>query len=227
MSERHDFYRHIHKGLRLGGARLLVRLGQADWAQPAASAELLADLRGHLALARKHLEHEDAEINVIMRTKALDLGLRLDHDHADHFAAFGRLEAAIKATEQAAGIERERAGHRLYLAFSRHVGEDLLHMAREEEEAMPVFQARYDDGELQAIENRIKGSIPLDELIAYFRLILPGCAPAERVALLADIRAGAPAEVYAIVEAQAARVALDDGEWRALQAGLAQLPAAA
>ena len=84
-----------------------------------------------------------------------------------------------------------------------------------------------DDGELQAIENRIKSAIPLDELVAYFRLMLAGCGPAERVALMADIRAGAPPEVYAIVEAQAARVALDEGEWDELQAGLDQRPVAA
>ena len=57
--------------------------------------------------------------------------------------------------------------------------------------------------------------------------MLAGCGPAERVALMADIRAGAPPEVYAIVEAQAARVALDEGEWDELQAGLDQRPVAA
>jgi hypothetical protein len=227
MSERHDIYRHIHKGLRLGACGLLTRLGAADWTDLEASRRLLFELREHLALAHKHLDHEDEEINAILREEAMALGRRLDHDHLDHFAAFEALESAIQEVERASGDARAEAGHRLYLRFTRHLGEDLLHMAREEEEAMPVLQARFGDGELEAMHNRIKAQIPLGNLVAYFRLILAGSNPAERIMLMADMRANAPAEVYAAVEAGAARAALSGAEWRALEAGLAQLSEAA
>lgn len=227
MSERHDFYGSIHKGLRLGSSRLLVALGCADWNDGPASDELLEQLRAHLILAAKHLEHEDGEINVILRDMASGLGARLDHDHDDHRAAFEGLDLAIAEVEQAQGDERRRAGHRLYLRFSRHVGEDFLHMAREEEEALPRFHDMFDDAELEAIHNRIKASIPLDRLVAYFRLILAGANPQERVMLMADMRANAPAEVFAAVEWGAARVALTPTEWRALSAELGQVAQAA
>lgn len=227
MSARHDIYRHIHKGLRLASCKMLVRLGAADWSDAASSEALLAELREHLVLAAKHLDHEDAEIHAVLRARAATLGAVLDHDHSDHHAAFAALERAIAAVEAAKGPLREAAGHRLYLAFTRHVGEDLLHMAREEEEAMPALQAAFPDIELEAMHNRIKAQIPPDRLTAYFRLILAGCSPAERVMLMADMRDNAPPEVYLLVERDSARAGLTDAEWRALQAGLAQLPTAA
>ncbi|HEX5379360.1 MAG TPA: hypothetical protein VFW47_12335 [Phenylobacterium sp.] len=226
MSERHDFYGPIHKGLRLGSTALLTRLGAVDWSDPAGVGNLLADLRAHLVLARKHLEHEDGEINVILRERAGDLGVRLDHDHEDHFATFDSLEVAIAAVEQAGDAGRRAAGHGLYLLYSRYLGEDLLHMAREEEEALPVFHALFDDSRLEAIHNRIKAQIPLDRLVAYFKLILAASSPQERVMLLADMRAGAPAEVYEAVESGAART-LPAKDWRALSRALNDLRQAA
>lgn len=227
MSERHDIYRHIHKGLRLASCEMLVRLGTADWSDATGATALLAELREHLVLAAKHLDHEEAELHTVLRDGAEQLAAALDHDHADHHAAFAALERAIVAVETARGAARDAAGHRLYLAFTRHVGEDLLHMAREEEEAMPALQAAFSDAELEAMHNRIKAQIPPDRLTAYFRLILAGCSPAERVMLMADMRDNAPPEVYLLVERDSARAGLTDAEWRALQAGLAQLPAAA
>lgn len=226
MSDRHDFYGPIHKGLRLGSTRLLNALGAADWSDVQAWTPLLEQLRDHLVLLAKHLDHEDGEINVILRDAAPGLGERLDHDHGDHRDAFEALERAIAEVEQADDGARRRAGHRLYLRFSRHVGEDLLHMAREEEEALPRLQDLFDDAALEAIHNRIKASIPLDRLVAYFKLIIAAASPQERVMLMADLGAGAPAEVYEAV-AEGVRSVLPAPAWRALSLALTGLSEAA
>lgn len=227
MSARHDFYAPIHKGLRLGACRLLTRLGSVDWEDSNAASALLADLRDHLALAAKHLDHEDAEIQVLLHDCAEALGARLDADHVHHAGTFAELEAMMVAVEQSRGASRAAAGHTLYLGFSRHLGEDLLHMVREEQEALPLLHARFDDAALAAAEHRIRAQIPLDRLVAYFRLMLPGANPAERIALMADMRGGAPAEVFEAVMAGAARAALSPIEFEHLAAGLAQLASAA
>lgn len=226
MSERHDFYGPIHKGLRLGSSRLLTALGCVDWSHAQACGELLEQLRAHLVLLAKHLDHEDGEINVILRDRAPGLGERLDHDHDDHRAGFAGLDQAIAEVERADDDGRRRVGHRLYLRFSRHVGEDLLHMAREEEEALPRLQAMFDDAALEAIHNRIKASIPLDRLVAYFKLIIAAANPQERAMLMADLGSGAPPEVYGAVEA-GVRSVLPVGEWDALSLALTDLREAA
>jgi hypothetical protein len=226
MSERHDFYGPIHKGLRLGSTRLLTALGCVDWSDARASGELLEQLRAHLVLAAKHLDHEDGEINVILRDRTPGLATRLDHEHDDHRADFEDLDRVIAEVDRAEGDERRRAGHRLYLRFSRHMGEDFLHMAREEEEALPRLQDMFDDAELEAIHNRIKASIPLDRLVAYFKLILAAASPQERVMLMSDMRSGAPTEVYQAVEA-GVQDGLPAGEWDALRLALTGLREAA
>jgi len=220
MSARHDFYAPVHKGLRLGACRLLIRLGSIDWDDAPAAAELLADLRAHLVIAAKHLDHEDAEIQVLLQDCAQALGGRLDTDHVHHVETFREIELLMVQLEQARGPARAVAGHALYLGFSRHLGEDLLHMAREEQEALPILHACYDDATLAAAEHRIRAEIPLDRLVDYFRLMLAAASPAERIALMADMRAGAPAVVFETVMDQAARSALTTTDFDRLSAGL-------
>ena len=221
MTERFDIYAPIHKGLRLGSARLLERLGRADWADAEGRAALLADFRAHLTLAREHVEHEEAELHVALRHHAPALGKALDHEHEEHLLAFARLEALTQAVEQAPPAERARAGHALYLAFSVHFAEDLLHMAHEEQDATPLLQAHLSDEALMAIDARIVETIPPGRMAEYLRLMIPAATPEGRAALLGLIRQGAPPEVFAGILDGIARPALEAGEWRQLRQDLA------
>lgn len=200
MSKRHDLYGPIHKGLRLGSARLLTALGSADWRDAAASRALLDTLRTHLTLAREHLEHEDAELIPPLRAKAPQMCAALDHDHADHYATFRDLDEAFAEIEAAPNADqRTLAGHALYLRFSIYFADDLEHMAREENEALPLFHAYFSDDELKGMEGRIIASIPPERVAQYYELMIPGMSPAERAGFLAHVRAAAPPEAYALL----------------------------
>jgi hypothetical protein len=221
MSDRFDIYSPIHKGLRLASARMLERLGRADWSDPAERQNILAELRHHLSLAREHLEHEDAELHVIIREHAPELGQALDHEHHDHQIAFTRLAALIRDVEIAPEYRRARAGHALYLAFSIHFAEDLLHMANEEQQAMPFLQRHFPDEELMAIDGRIVATIPPERMMEYLRIMIPAATPQGRTALLRAIREGAPPEVFAGILEGVARPALEPREWHLLSQDLA------
>jgi hypothetical protein len=210
----HDFYGPIHKGLRFALCGLLTRLGAVDPADGPAVAAVLADLRLQLSISAEHLDHE---------ARAPGASRALAQDHAHHRASFVALRAAMAAVE--ATEPRGPALHRLYLAFSRFVAEDLAHMAEEEEVTLPVMQALFTDEELLAIEGRIQAGIPPEALLTYARIMAPAAHPGERLAMLAGvregmIREGAPPEAFAVLLAHGVRPVLADADWDALAAGL-------
>ncbi|MFC7735157.1 hypothetical protein ACFQX4_04740 [Roseomonas sp. GCM10028921] len=221
MSERFDIYAPIHKGLRLGSARMLERLGRADWADAETRAALLADLRAGITLGREHIEHEEAELHRAVRDQDPALSEALGHEHEEHLRAFERLEALIRAVERADDAARARAGHALYLAFSVHFAGDLLHMAHEEGEAMPLLHTHFSDEALMAMDDRIVRTIPPERMGEYLRLMIPAATPEGRAALLGAIRQGAPPEVFAGILDGIARPALELREWHRLGRDLA------
>lgn len=222
MPDRHDLYGPIHKGLRFGTAHLLIRLGNLDWRDAEQASALLAALRLHLALAKEHLEHEDAEYHPSLRARVPSLATELDRDHAHHYEAFAELERLIAAAEAADPSERAVAARALYLRFTIYFAEDLAHMEREEQVALPLFHAQFDDQELMAMEGRIIALIEPDRLVQYYYLMLPGMNPAERATFLRYVRAGAPPEAYRQLVDEIARDALPPRDYQLLIDDLAE-----
>ncbi|MBX3485394.1 hypothetical protein [Phenylobacterium sp.] len=204
---RWDIYGPIHKGLRLAHGALLHRLGAADFASSPPH-RLLADLRAHLALAARHLAHEDTVIHPALESRAPEAAAGVDDDHAHHKARLAVLESAIRGIEHAAAADRAALGRGLYLAFSTFVAEDLAHMGREETEIWPRLCDLFSDDELAALEMTIVASLSPADNIAFMRIMLPAMNRAERSALLTAMKSGAPPEAYAAVIEQAARPTL-------------------
>lgn len=203
---RWDLYGPIHKGLRHAHAQMSTRLGRADYTGDVRP--LIADLRAHLALAAKHLGHEEAFIHTLLEASAPAALQTLDEEHRRHRDRFEALGALIDRLETAAPAERERRGRMLYLAFTAFVAEDLEHMRREETETWPLLCAQFSDAELIALEMRIVASLAPEDNIAFMRIMLPAMNPSERIGLLRGMKAGAPPEAYAAVIELAARPTL-------------------
>ena len=109
-------------------------------------------------------------------------------------------------------------------------------MAHEEEsvdlseESEPEFTPRdsvtLTDEELMAVHGALVSSIPPGEMMLVMRWMVPFMAPAERVALLGEMRQQAPAEAFGAV-LDVVRPHLTAREWDKLMAGLGMAAAAA
>jgi hypothetical protein len=86
-----------------------------------------------------------------------------------------------------------------------------------------VLWARYTDAELEAIHDALVASIPPEEMMRTVRWLVPFMNPAERTALLADMRAKAPAPAFAAV-LDMARAHLTQNEWAKLARSLGLPP---
>jgi hypothetical protein len=220
MPATHDIYGPIHKGLRFGSAQLLIRLGCADWRDEQATRALLSDLRLHLELSHEHLEHEDREYMPGFRTPNEKIAAQLEADHEDHHRTFGELKAGIAAVEAASPRDRTEPARALYLRFSLYFANDMLHMAREETDALPLFHAQFSNSELQAMEGRIIASIPPDRLVQYYHIMLPGMNPQERAAFLRYVGGTAPPEALVHLRDVVAKEALPPHAYRVLMEDL-------
>ncbi|PSJ63129.1 hemerythrin domain-containing protein [Pseudaminobacter soli (ex Li et al. 2025)] len=213
LNGRHDIYGPIHKGLRKAQCDLLIRLGNADFGDARATAELLLDMRALLVLAAAHLQHEDGHIHDALRTRGAVSVDRLDHQHDDHRATFAELETLLASIEAARAEERPALGRRLYLTFGNYVAHDLEHMHEEETVAAPQLWSLFSDAEMMTIENRIVGSLPPEKAMAFMRLMIPAINPAERAALLSGMKQQAPREAFDAVIEFAARPNLSAAEF--------------
>jgi Hemerythrin HHE cation binding domain len=213
LNGRYDLYGPIHKGLRKAQCDLLVRLGNTDFGDTRATADLLSDMRGLLALAAAHLEHEDGQIHAALRARGAASVDRLDHQHDDHRSTFTELETLLTSIEAAKADERSALGRRLYLAFGTYIAHDLEHMHEEETVAAPQLWSLFSDAELMAIENRIVGSLPPEKAMAFMQLMIPAANPAERAAMLGGMKQQAPREAFDAVIEFAARPNLSAAEF--------------
>ncbi|RAK51413.1 hemerythrin domain-containing protein [Phenylobacterium deserti] len=217
---RWDLYGPVHKGLRLGHAQLLARLGSADWGGDVS--ELLSDLKAHLRLGASHIAHEDSHIHPALEARDAGATAHLEEEHTAHRARFAALDAQIAGLEVAFQSDRPALGRQLYLAFGKLVAEDLAHMHEEETQVWPRLCATHTDAELQAIEGAIIGSLPPTDVVAFMRLMIPAMNRAERAGMLGGMKAGAPPEAYRGVLEAAARPTLSADDWAHLEAeGLA------
>lgn len=219
--ERYDFYYAVHKGLRLGHARLLPAIGSTDLDDPDARDGLIAALRGFLTLARSHLHHENAEIHAALEIRRPGASAHAAEDHDDHERTFAEIDALLARLEDATGADAAQAGRALYRRWARFIADDFAHMEEEEGELLRVLQDSFDDRELQGIEQRIISAIPPAEMTGFMRLIVAAMSHAERVGMLGAMKAGMPAAVFGRMIEEAVRPSIDAADMRRLDLALA------
>jgi hypothetical protein len=203
MQERFDLYSLVHKGIRHLMQGTLLRLGQMDLSDPAEVAATLQGLEEMLLFLDTHVSNEEVvHVAVDQRDPGHLVGV-LRGDHDDHLRAIEamRTDAAglARSFEESAAARRARARH-LYLAVSRFVAENLLHMAVEETEMNALLWRLFDDGELVGLWGKIVAKETPEQLVRGVRWIIPAVSSEERAQLLAGARMTmAPAEFERLI----------------------------
>lgn len=213
---RYNFYRNIHKALRLGHCRMLPALGALDYRDRARTEAVMGELRNLMAMGRGHLDGENREIHAALEERAPGASTHAADDHADHEASFAEIEDMIRAIEQAALAERELMGRRLYRRYAMFVAHDLEHMEIEETELLMALHEAFTDDELKAMEARIVSAVPPQKMAAVMMLMAPALSHGERVDLVGKLRQALPAPAFDGLLANAIKPALDGADYSAV-----------
>lgn len=216
---RMDLYAGIHKAMRACMADALLALGRVDpedAAEVAAATTRVLDL---LDLCESHLQHENDFVHRAIEARAAGASDAIAHDHEEHREHIAQLRTLAEALRSARAGAAAVVAQQLYGQLALFVAENFRHMNVEETAHNAVLWARYTDAELVALHDELVGSIPPQEMMRIARWLVPAMNPAERLALVSDMRSKAPAAAFeAILEV--ARPHLETGEWAKLARGL-------
>lgn len=196
---RMDLYTAIHKALRAWMSAVMCRLGSLDVADAAETDAALAELDALLAVMQGHLETENTLVHPVIEARHPGALAAIEADHAHHEQAFVQLRAlaqVLQAAPVASATGREAAALALYRAFALFVAENLTHMQVEETHNQALLWAAYTDDELLQVHERILASLPPYKMLAISQWMLPAVSHGERVAMMAGMQAGAPAEFF-------------------------------
>ncbi|KQT14109.1 hemerythrin domain-containing protein [Ramlibacter sp. Leaf400] len=220
---RMDMYSGIHKALRACMADALLALGRldADDAQDvAAASRRVLDL---LDICASHLQHENDFVHRAIEARAAGASAAVAHDHDEHGEHIGHLRSLTQALQGSAPGGRAVLAQQLYRQVALFTAENFRHMNVEETAHNAVLWARYTDAELAAVHDALVASIPPEKMMQIARWMLPALNPAERLAVLSDIRGKAPAPAFEAM-LEVARPHLTAGEWAKLARGLGLPP---
>lgn len=214
-----DLYYAVHKGIRLANARMLIRLGQADPADEAGTAEVLGALAAHLDLSLGHLTHENEKIHGVVEARLPGGSDHLAEDHDHHLEAFAELR---RMAEEVAMAGRDRAAklRRLYQRFALFVADDLAHMHEEETELMPLIRANFTPDEIDGIEHSIVSAIAPAKMAAFLKVMLGAAARSERIAMVTGMRDAMPSEAFAGLFSAVVGPDWRFGEWEKMERAL-------
>ncbi len=199
QAPRFDMYTGIHKALRAVMADTLLALGRADVedeGELAQSAQRVVEL---VEFCASHLRHENEHVHVAMEARSPGASAAVAHDHEEHLQHIARLSQAAGRLPGLPVADRPAAAQALYRELSLFIAENFQHMHVEETAHNAVLWARYTDAELIAVHDALVASIPPEEMMFVARWMVPFMNPAERAAVLADMRAKAPAPAFQAV----------------------------
>ena len=221
ITPRMDMYAFIHKALRAYMSDTLVGLGRVDTQDDLELAQACARVQQLLEFCRSHLRHENGFVHPAMERHAPGSAAAIAQEHLGHEQAIAMLATATAALLDCPRARRAPVAHALYQQLALFVAHNFEHMHQEETAHNAVLWAHYSDAELATIEGALVASIPPDEMQVVLRWMLPFMAPAERAAMLADMRRQAPAPVFEGV-LQIVRPHLSASEWAKLGRALEQ-----
>jgi hemerythrin HHE cation binding domain-containing protein len=220
---RMDMYAGIHKALRALMADTLLAVGRMDSSDELETAQTTQRVLELLDFCRSHLQHENEFVHPAIEARAPGASEAIAHEHEEHEEHIAALAEAVASLRAVPAGGRAAAALDLYRSLALFIAANFQHMHVEETAHNAVLWARYDDAELMEIHNALVASIPPQEMMFTARWLIPFMNPAERTAVLGDIRAHAPAPAFQAI-LDTVRPHLSEHEWAKLARGL-QLPA--
>jgi hypothetical protein len=191
-----DLYSGIHKALRAAMSDALLTLGRCDPQDGTDLSAMGTTLRELLHFCEQHVAHENRFMHPAIHARAPGVSDDAADEHHGHLEHIAMLRAELDALLACAPDGRDAAALALYRRLSLFVAENLEHMLIEETRHNTALWAHYSDGELAALHDALIASIPPAEMMATLRWLVPFMAHGERCALLADMRAHAPAPAF-------------------------------
>ncbi len=188
-----NIYGFPHKGLRNLLSQVSLLSGNTDYSN-AVSLEKLKDLTTELVtLLDLHVHSEE---DVLLPA----LEVKVPGSTRENVEEHEQLEKEIKDfDEKMKNITVDStpdSGVKFYESVYNFHSKYIAHMAMEESEINPVIWANLADEELMELQGQIMASLSPDNIMMWFKYIVPALNPFERTIILGGFKENAPAEFF-------------------------------
>lgn len=210
MMNRPPVFAAPHKALRACFCKTLTRASNTDHTQAEQVQQLVAQCRELFSLLILHVTEENNVTLAQLDERAPGAGEHDRNDHEELERTQAGLEEQLDQLEQAdATAERLE---RLYDGLGKLFGMHLEHMHGEETLTQNMLYDHFTDAELDGMRMTIIKQMSFDQMMIWFKHMIPAMRPQERVGMLTGFFASAPPP--AVEKAtEVIRTALGDVEW--------------
>jgi hypothetical protein len=209
----YDFFREVHKGIRLALFHLTTDLGSIDGTdadQRAWAAQRVGEI---VELLQAHHHHEDEYIRPLLQAHDRPLSDLVDAGHHVVDGDLGEITRLAAELAAASGDAAVAAVFTLYRFVAGFTSRYLSHMELEEGDVMTALRAALPVAELFEVDMDLRASVPPPSMCRFIAVMVPAMNPDERTSMLAGMRAGAPSEIFEVFRA-AAEASLDAADYQ-------------
>jgi hypothetical protein len=215
----YDFFREVHKGLRLALFEVVTFAGAASCEDPEARAGVVDRVHAIVSLLHSHHGHEDGFIKPLVDIHASELGAVVDAGHVELDRDLAQLELAADRLAGTEGDDAVASGLDLYRLLALFTAKYLGHMELEEGAVMSALRDAMSIGELFEVDMALRADVEPATMCAFISVMVPAMTLDERTNMLGGMQAGAPAEIFELFRA-AAETALSPSDYQAVAARL-------
>ncbi|MCF7806939.1 MAG: hemerythrin domain-containing protein [Candidatus Marinimicrobia bacterium] len=190
---RMNIFNFTHKGLRLALSRLTVLSGKTDVTNEASLSALKNLTKEVVNLLDIHAHAEDSIILPALEEKAPGSTARILADHKTldkSISVFASQVAAMTPNSPAAQSAS------VYTSLFNFFANYIIHMAMEEHDINRLIWEHFTDDEIMAWQGQIMAGFTPDQILSFYKYMIPALNPFEQKILLGGFKSNAPTDFF-------------------------------
>ncbi|MDP3469556.1 MAG: hemerythrin domain-containing protein [Daejeonella sp.] len=191
--ERVNVYAFPHKGLRNALSQVALLAGNSDYSDPEDLEVLKASASDLFNLLNLHAHSEDDFVLPALEAKVKGSTAENTEEHELLEKIVAELEVQINSISIVSGSEK---GIAFYEALTDFQSKYLAHMALEEGEILSLIWEYFTDQDLIQMHHKIMETFSPDQVLRWFKYILPALNPMERLKIMEGFKAAVPTEFF-------------------------------
>ncbi len=188
-----NLYAFPHKGIRSALSQLSMLSGNTDYSD-AESLEKLKTLTTEIVTILDL--HVHSEEDVVLPPLEKKVPGSTAENVKEHEQIEKEIQAFDKQLKNITVNSSPDLGTKFYEAIYNFHSKYIPHMAMEEIKINPLFWANFTDEELMAMHGQVMSTLTPDQIMLWFKYIVPALNPFERTMIMGGFKANAPAEFF-------------------------------
>lgn len=191
--ERVNVYAFPHKGLRNALSQVALLAGNTDYSDTEDLEALKASASDLFNLLNLHAHSEDDFVLPALEAKVKGSTAENTEEHELLEKIVAALEVQINSISIVSEPEK---GIAFYEAFTDFQSKYLAHMALEEGEILSLIWEYFKDQDLIQIHHKIMETFSPDQVLRWFKYIIPALNPMERLKIMEGFKTAVPTEFF-------------------------------